>query len=252
MKRSLSVWVALCALIASLIAVSVSAQLQTGNIYGKVQQKDGSTIPGATVTLSGVGAPQTFISDDKGNFRFINLSPGTYTVTAEMEGLGKSVRAGVMVSVGRNSDITMPLNARFEDSMIIVADARILDPRKAGTGSNVGKVEMEKIPSSRDPWTVLQTVPGVQVDRINVGGSQSGQQSVYMAKGAMAAQNTFNVDGVNITDMGATGSSPLYYDFDSFEEMQVATGSSDPRVQTPGVQLNMVTKRGTNDIRGSS
>src|SRR5260221_12792215 len=51
--------------------------------------------------------------------------------------------------------------------------------------------------------------------------------------------------------MGATGSSPLYFDFDSFEELQITTGGSDPRVMTPGVQLNMVTKRGTNDIRGS-
>src|SRR5260370_4268353 len=50
---------------------------------------------------------------------------------------------------------------------------------------------------------------------------------------------------------GATGSSPTYYDFDSFEEMQVTTGGSDPRIMTPGVQLNMVTKRGTNDFRGS-
>src|SRR5438132_9758239 len=110
---------------------------------------------------------------------------------------------------------------------------------------------MEKIPTSRDPWTVLQQAPAVQVDRINVGGNQSGQQSNYLAKGATSDQNTWNMDGVNITDMGATGSSPLYFDFDSFEEMQITTGGSDPRIQTPGVQLNMVTKRGTNDWRGS-
>jgi hypothetical protein len=91
----------------------------------------------------------------------------------------------------------------------------------------------------------------VQTDRQNVGGSQSGQQSVYLAKGASPTDNTWNVDGVNITDMGATGSTPLYFDFDSFEEMQATTGGSDPRIMTPGVQLNMVTKRGTNDFRGS-
>src|ERR1051325_2941002 len=51
--------------------------------------------------------------------------------------------------------------------------------------------------------------------------------------------------------MGATGSTPLYFDFDSFEEMQITTGGADPRIMTPGVQLNMVTKRGTNDFRGS-
>src|SRR5439155_17645289 len=81
--------------------------------------------------------------------------------------------------------------------------------------------------------------------------SQSGQQSNYYAKGAQGSDNTWNMDGVNITDMGATGSTPLYFDFDSFEEMQVTTGGSDPRIMTPGVQLNMVTRRGTNDIKGS-
>jgi hypothetical protein len=65
------------------------------------------------------------------------------------------------------------------------------------------------------------------------------------------AQATWNVDGVNITDFAATGSSPAYYDFDSFEEMQITTSGTDPRMQTPGAQLNMVTKRGTNDFKGS-
>src|SRR5205823_810008 len=83
-------------------------------------------------------------------------------------------------------------------------------------------------------------------------GSESGQQSSYTAKGVTGDQATWNVDGVNITDVGALGSSPTYYDFDSFEEMQVTTGGADPRIQTPGVQLNLVTKRGTNDIKGSA
>ena len=52
--------------------------------------------------------------------------------------------------------------------------------------------------------------------------------------------------------MGALGSSPSYYDFDSFEEMNVSTGGSDVAVQTAGAQLNMVTKRGTNDVHGSA
>src|SRR5437870_12696688 len=59
------------------------------------------------------------------------------------------------------------------------------------------------------------------------------------------------MDGVTITDMAATGASPIYFDFDSFEELQVTTGGSDPRIFTPGVQLNMVTKRGTNDFKGA-
>jgi hypothetical protein len=239
------------ALLVSLFAVSGFAQFQTGNIYGKVQAKDGSVLPGVTVTLTGVGAPQNTVTGPQGEYRFLNLSPGTYTLKAELAGYGTSTRAGVGVRVGANSDVTLTLNPSVSESIVVTAEAPLLDVRKAGTSINVSKVELEKIPTSRDPWTILQQAPAVQVDRINVGGNQSGQQSVYIGKGTTADQNTWNVDGVNITDMGAVGSSPLYFDFDSFEEMQVTTGGSDPRIMTPGVQLNMVTKRGTNDFRGS-
>ncbi len=234
-----------------LIAVSGFAQFQTGNIYGKVQAKDGSVLPGVTVVLTGVSAPQTTYTDAQGNYRFLNLSPGTYSIKAELAGYGNATRTGVGVRVGANADVTMTLNPSVSESITVTAEAPLLDVRKTGTGVNVPKVELDKIPTSRDPWTILESSPGVQVDRINVGGSASGQQSVYVGKGTTSDQNTWNVDGVNITDMGATGSSPTYYDFDAFEEMQITTSGSDPRIQTPGVQLNMVTKRGTNDLKGS-
>lgn len=260
MKRSAPGFLAVlaAALCVALIAVSGYAQFQTGNIYGKAQAKDGSVLPGVTVTMTGMGAPQTTVTDGQGNFRFPNLSPGTYTLRAELAGYGSAIRAGVGVRVAQNADVTMTLNPSVSESITVTAEAPLLDIRKAGTSTNVTRVEMEKIPTSRDPWTVLQSVPSVMVDRINVGGNQSGQQSVYIGKGSrggrggnVGSDNTWNMDGVMITDMAATGSSPIYYDFDSFEELQVTTGGSDPRIMTSGVQLNMVTKRGTNDFRGS-
>ena len=253
--RVLAVLAVLCI---ALTSVSAFAQYQTGNIYGKVQGRDNAVLPGVSVTLSGVGAPMTTVTDATGNFRFLNLSPGTYSIKAELSGFGTATRSGVGVRVGANSDITMTLSPSAAESITVTAEAPLLDMRKAGTSTNVSKVELEKIPTARDPWMILQGTPGVVVDRINVGGTQSGQQSVYVGKGSRGAagnigsDNTWNIDGVNITDMGATGSSPTYYDFDTFEELQITTGGSDPRVQTAGVQLNMVTKRGTNDFKGSA
>jgi TonB-dependent Receptor Plug Domain. len=77
----------------------------------------------------------------------------------------------------------------------------------------------------------MQTVPTVYMDRVNVGGAESGQQSNYNAKGANEKDNTWSIDGVPITDMGATGSSAFYYDFDSFQEMAVTTGGADARTR---------------------
>lgn len=242
-----------CAIALSLmISGSAFAQLQTGNVFGTVVDNQGAAIPGVTVTLTGPGAPGVFVTDLAGKFRFLSLSPGRYSVRAELSGFGNVVRNNLDVNVGRNSEVTLTLAPALEQTITVTAETPLLDVRKTGTGTTVTKVELDQIPTARDPWVILQTSPGVQVDRMNIGGNESGQQSIFVGKGASFSNNTFNVDGVNITDMAATGSTPTYYDFDSFEEMQITTGGSDPRIQTPGVQLNMVTKRGTNEIRGSS
>ena len=207
-------------------------------------------LPGVTVTLTGVGAPQTFITAADGNFRFINLSPGSYALKAELSGMGTAVRNNIRVSVGQNSDVTLTVAPSVAESITVTADAPLIDTRKTGTGAVITRAELEQLPTGRDPFVIIGLAPGVLLDRVNVGGSESGQQDIVVARGASDTQKTFNVDGVNITDVGSVGSTPTYYDFDSFEEIQVTTGGSDPRIQTPGAQLNMVTKRGTNDFKG--
>jgi len=235
-----------------LFGSTLYGQFQSGNIYGRVQAKDGSVLPGVTVTLTGIGAPQTEVTDSQGNFRFINLAPGAYALKAELAGYGTASRTGINVRIAANADVTLTLNPSVSESIVVTAEAPLVDVRKAGTGIDISKVELQNIPSARDPWVMMQQTPGVTLDRNNVGGNESGQQSVYVSKGSIATQATWNVDGVNITDFSATGSSPSYYDFDAFEEMQITTGGSDPRIQTPGIQMNMVTKRGTNDFKGSA
>src|SRR5437879_7318188 len=143
-------WTRLCvALCIALFAVSAFAQFQTGNIYGKVQAKDGSALPGVTVMLTGVGAPQTTVSDGLGNFRFLSLSPGTYSIKADLAGYGVATRSGVGVRVGANADVPMTLNPSVSESITVTAEAPLLDVRKAGTSINVTKLELEKLPTSR-------------------------------------------------------------------------------------------------------
>lgn len=254
MKRWPSSWYrgAFVALLVGLMSISAFGQTQTGSIYGTVVGNDGGVLPGVTVTLTGVGAPQSTVTDSQGRFRFPNLSPGTYALKAELSGYGTATRSGVGVRIGGSPDIAMTLNPSVSQTITVTAEAPLLDVRKTGTGATISKVELESIPSGRDPWVMLQQTPGVLMDRINVGGNESGQQSSYVSKGVTADQTAWNVDGVNITDVGALGSSPTYYDFDSFEEIQITTGGTDVRIQTPGAQVNMVTKRGTNDLSGSA
>ena len=89
------------------------------------------------------------------------------------------------------------------------------------------------------------------MDRENVGGNMSGQQSNYVSRGGNPANNKWSLDGVDITDMASTGFSPGYYDFDAFEEMTINTGGVDVTQQNGGVGMQFVTKSGTESSSGT-
>ena len=110
---------------------------------------------------------------------------------------------------------------------------------------------LQSIPSARDPWVILQQTAGIAMDRENIGGNMSGQQSNYVSRGGNPTNNKWSLDGVDITDMAATGASPSYYDFDAFQEMTINTGGVDVTQQTGGVGINLVTKSGSDRFRGS-
>jgi hypothetical protein len=252
--KSINLWgriVAVAALLLLVAGGAAYAQLQTGNLYGTVTDDQGAPLPGVTVTLSGGGAPSVQVTNAQGQFRFLGLSPGSYDLKAELEGFSTIDYPNIVINIGRNTNIEVKLSAAVEDVITVTAESPLLDERRISTGATVAQTELEKIPTARDPWAILQSTPGVLTDRINVGGNESGQQSQYVGPGSQGDQAIWSVDGVVITDMAALGSSPAYYDFDSFEEMQVTTGGSDSTIATGGVVLNMVTKRGTNEWRGT-
>jgi len=236
------------------LAVPALAQVQNGNIYGTVLNAgDKSPLPGVTVTLTRGGAPLSQVTDAQGKFRFLGLAPGSYDLKSEIEGFSPVEQEGVAVNIGRNTPVEILQPIAESSTIVVVGDrSQLLDVRKQGPGQTITLKDLESTPTARDPWAVLASTPGVVPDRINVGGNESGQQALFMGPGSTCDQAVWSVDGVVITDMSALGSSPTYYDFDAFQEMQVSTGGTDASLATGGVVLNMVTKRGTNDWRGSA
>jgi hypothetical protein len=234
------------------MAVPAFAQLQTGDLYGTVTDEQEQPLPGVTVTLAGVGAPQVQVTDEEGNFRFLNLYPGTYAVKAELQGFSDIEYPDIAVRLGSRASLRIIMNAAVQDVITVTGESPLLDERKLNQGSNVDTVALDKVPTARDPWSLLSQAPGVQVDRINVGGNESGQQSNFLGMGATSRDNTFAVDGVVLTDMNAVGASATYFDFGAFEEVQFTVSSTDVTVATAGVTINQVTKRGTNEWRGAA
>ncbi|HEX7186016.1 MAG TPA: carboxypeptidase regulatory-like domain-containing protein [Thermoanaerobaculia bacterium] len=232
------------------VAGPALAQLQTGDLYGTVVDQQGQPLPGSTISLEGMGAPQIQVTDEKGQFRFLGLYPGTYKMRAELEGFSTLEYPDILIRVGGKTSIEVTLTSAVEDVITVTGESPIIDERKLNQGTSVSAVELDKVPTARDPWSLLSQTPGVLVDRFNIGGNESGQQSNFVGYGSSSRDNVFAVDGVVLTDMNAVGASATYFDFGAFEEVQLTVSSADVTVATSGVTVNQVTKRGTNEWRG--
>ncbi|HSN88339.1 MAG TPA: hypothetical protein VL025_16380, partial [Thermoanaerobaculia bacterium] len=137
------------------------------------------------------------------------------------------------------------------ECILVTAESPLMDERRMASASTVTTYDLGKIPRARDPWAILQSTPGVLIDRVDVGGNESGQAAVALSQSAGPDQAVWSLDGTVVSEATTPGASPAYYDLNAFEEIQVTTGGADSSLGTPGAQVNLITKRGTNDWRGS-
>jgi hypothetical protein len=226
------------------------AQTATGNVYGRVNDDSGAVLPGANVSITGEAGTRATVTGSGGEFRFLNLDYGNYTVTVTLQGFAGSSRA-VQIVTGQNVDLAVTLKiGALSDVVEVSGEAPLVEVKKRGTGATISNEQLRDVPNSRDPWGILRVVPGAMIDRVNIAGNENGQQASIAGKGSTTSQVVWNLDGLVITDMSATGASPDYFDFDAFQEINVTTGGGDLNMATGGFGLNLVTRRGTNAFHG--
>jgi hypothetical protein len=89
-----------------------AGQLQVGNLYGKVTDQNGTQLPGVTITLTGKEAePVLQVTNQAGAFRLLGLSPGAYSLKAELEGFSTVVQPNIVIKVGQITNVKLTLKA---------------------------------------------------------------------------------------------------------------------------------------------
>jgi hypothetical protein len=170
----------------ALLALAVApamAQVSTraGSVYGKVIDEKGAPLPGVTVTLeSNEIQPQTATTGPTGGFRFANLPPGLYSATFGIEGFTEVRQEEIRVSVGGAVQLDITLRPTLTEEFVVVAETPVVDTKKTGNESTFNREYLDKVPSGRDPWVIIEQTPGVDNDRVNIAGSESGQQTGMM------------------------------------------------------------------------
>jgi hypothetical protein len=240
------------------LSLALTAQPGSGDVQGRVADKEGKPMAGVKVILSkGQDADRRTTTDPAGRFRFPAVYPGSdYAIRAERLDYKTAVRSGVAVLIGGRVTVDLVLEpGKAEEQAAAPGTLPALDRKRMTFGTQFGRTELQTLPTVRDPWAIAALAPGVFIDRENVGGNESGRQAALVAKGDFAngEDNIWVVDGIDVTDPVKTGTSTVGFDFDAIETIAVTTGgAADVTQQTGGIALNLVGRRGGNRIGGSA
>ena len=228
-------------------ALSVSAQITTGNVSGTVKDSQGGVVPGATVSLlsetkgTRIGPVTT---NETGIYVIPNVTADTYTVEISMDGFKTVKREGVKVSGGERVGVpalTLEVGGAAE-TVNVTAEAALVQSQSAERSFAVSTEQIENLPINHGNFTSLtQLTPGVQAGGASAGGTRIGG----------AGQNNIMMDGISAMDTGNNGQM-INMNIESIAEVKVLTqGYQAEFGRSSGLQITAVTKSGTNHFRGS-
>ena len=166
------------------IAPVALAQSVDGKLFLTITDEQGNPVEGAQVVAQGADFARTLTTDSRGRARFIDVYPGKYDVTVTMDGYNTMILRGIQVDIGASPEMSVKMQAsQIVEEVVVTAQTPVMDQRNMGTSTVYSKSELEQVPQARDPWSVISQIPGVTVDRVNVAGSEAGQQAGFVGKG---------------------------------------------------------------------
>lgn len=228
--------------VCTLVASAALAQ-EHGSISGTVKDNTGSPLPGVSVRVTGPVLPQgrQAETDSAGRFLFDNLPPSTYTVTADLAGLGTATRR-TQVVVARDTQLELALSPSVTEEITVTAASPAVDMKSTEVNFNYGAEEIQNLPLPRSYAGLLQLVPGAAESETFAGGVNAG---------GSRQDNQFLVDGANVTNpyFGYLGIETNELDIKDFNVKRA--GYAPEFGRAAGVVTNAVTKSGTNELDGA-
>lgn len=233
-------WVAVVvALMASLVPAVARAQT-TGSISGVVFDQGGQLVEGATIRLTGTPLPgdRTATTSATGAYAFSLLLPGDYVLEVSKPNAGSAKRA-VIVRVDADTQVDIVLGLNLDETVQVSAAAPVVDLKSTEVNFHYDADVIKELPLQRTYAGLFQLVPGVAE---NNGFAPNG--------GASRQDNTFLVDGVNITNPGFGYLSTEVNEFD-IEQFNVKRGAISAEFgRSSGFVTNAVTRSGSNQFKG--
>jgi hypothetical protein len=228
------------------LALPVAGHAQEATVTGTITDTTGGVLPGVIVTAvhEATGFTLEAVTDDRGVFR-MPARIGTYRVTASLAGFADVNRTGVPVSVGQTVTVNLQMSAAgLAETVTVTGEAPLINVTTSSLGSNISQAQMQELPLNGRNWQDLAMLAvGNKVNEVGT--------NEIAAEGAGTYQ--VNVDGQQITyEGGGLGNVQARYSRDAIAEFEYIANRFDAsQGRSQGVQINAVTKSGTNNYQGS-
>ena len=250
MRKIILAMIVLCALAA---VEPAAAQQTTGNISGRILDTQGAAMPGVTVTgrNTQTGFVRTEVSDGEGVYRLTALPVGIYDITAELQGFSPFDRKGVVVNVSQTTDLNIELKlGGITESIIVGAETPLVKTTDSSVGGVVDVTKIESLPlNGRQFANLAMTIPGVGLG-YHSDPTKSTQYSPQIAGGNGRNVN-YQIDGGDNNDDTVGGLLQLF-PLEAIQEFNFITQRYKAEYgRSNGGVMNIVTKSGTNNVRGS-
>jgi hypothetical protein len=246
-------------LLAALVAGPTVARAQNGGIAGVVRDTSGGVMPGVTIEASSpalIEKVRTVVSDADGQYKIIDLRPGTYTVTFSLVGFATIKREGVELTGGFTATINADLKVGgLEESITVSGQTPLIDTQSVTQRKSLTSEMIDALPSGRSFQNLSVLVPGVIIPTTSqdVGGTGGERYQTLSVHGSRPDHMPLVMNGMPYNNMNNTGggyNTTLVINTGTVQEMTVTTSALSAESRSSGVLSNTIPKEGGNAFRG--
>jgi hypothetical protein len=222
-------------------------------LTGTVRDTSGALLPGVTVEAASdalIERVRTAVTDGTGQYRIIDLRPGTYSLTFTLSGFSTVRRDGIEVS--GTQTLTIPADMRVggvEETITVTGETPVVDTQSVRREVVIDRGVIETIPASRAVGALLNTTPGLTVD--NNGIALSPTMTFFSANGGANNEGRMSVGGMTVGAARSGGVSSYVYDAVGVEEVAIRVGGGLGETDTGGPIMNIVPRSGSNRYSGT-
>ena len=234
-----------------ILLLPVAAFAQEAVLTGTVTDSTGAVLPGVTVTAANDATGNTFVgvTDERGIYR-IPVRIGTYKVTSELQGFATAMRADVQLLVGQTATLNLQMApSTVQETVTVTGEAPLIDLKNSALGGNIDARQVQELPVNGRNWMALALLaPGSRTQAGATG--VAAQIPLPDRNGGEAREFQLNVDGQQVSaDIGTGGQAK--FSQDSIAEFQFVANRFDATMgRSTGVQVNAITKSGSNQLSG--